>query len=116
MERSKEDGAILWHCSEGKDRCGLVSALILKILNVDESIIFEDYLETNKTNLPKAERVYQELLNYYDEDFAYSIYRALIADEKYLQCAFDTMGDYFFEDKLKLDPSLMEEFRKEILI
>ena len=32
MKRGNEEGAVLWHCSEGKDRCGLISALILKIV------------------------------------------------------------------------------------
>ncbi len=26
---SCDDGAVLWHCTEGKDRCGIVSALVL---------------------------------------------------------------------------------------
>lgn len=27
--------AVLWHCTEGKDRCGITSALFLSLMNVD---------------------------------------------------------------------------------
>ena len=31
MNHDFSSGAILWHCTEGKDRCGLVTALVLEI-------------------------------------------------------------------------------------
>ena len=37
-----KNGSTLWHCTEGKDRCGIISALFLSILDVDYSIIMED--------------------------------------------------------------------------
>lgn len=40
-------GAVLWHCSQGKDRCGLVSALFLAMMDVDFQEIRADYLMTN---------------------------------------------------------------------
>lgn len=39
---------LLFHCVAGKDRTGIVSTLILGLLDVDESVILEDYLLTNK--------------------------------------------------------------------
>lgn len=42
------DGAVLWHCSLGKDRCGVATALVLEILGVDREDIIEDYLYTNR--------------------------------------------------------------------
>ena len=41
-------GSVLWHCSEGKDRCGLVAALLLGALGVSRETIMEDYLLTNE--------------------------------------------------------------------
>lgn len=38
---------LIFNCSAGKDRTGLATALILYSLNVDEDIIFEDYLASN---------------------------------------------------------------------
>ena len=39
---------LLFHCVAGKDRTGIVSAFLLGILDVHESVIIEDYLLTNK--------------------------------------------------------------------
>lgn len=37
------DGCILWHCSGGKDRAGIISMLVESLLGVDEKTIIEDY-------------------------------------------------------------------------
>lgn len=42
------DGCILWHCSGGKDRAGLVSMLVESLLGVDEKIIVEDYVASHR--------------------------------------------------------------------
>lgn len=42
-----EDGAILFHCTEGKDRTGFVAFFILYILGVDLETIRQDYLLSN---------------------------------------------------------------------
>ncbi len=42
-----EGGAVLYHCSEGKDRTGLVTAVVLSILGVDLEVIRQDYLYSN---------------------------------------------------------------------
>ena len=109
-------GAVLWHCSEGKDRCGMVSVMMHLLLGVDKQTIFEDYLFTNKVNIPKAEKIYQEYFDITgDEETARSIYKAFIADEKYLRAAFEEMGDHYIEDVLKIDPEKIERFRNELL-
>ena len=41
------DGAY-WHCSLGRDRCGIGTALLLECLDVDRETIIEDYLYTNE--------------------------------------------------------------------
>ena len=53
----QEEGAILWHCSEGKDRTGLASLLILHALGVPPETIMEDYLATNIFARKKLRRV-----------------------------------------------------------
>lgn len=39
-----EDGAIYWHCSQGKDRTGLGAAFILAALGADRETILADYM------------------------------------------------------------------------
>ena len=46
---SEADGsAVVFHCSAGKDRTGLLAALMLEVLGVDAETIAADYLLTNQ--------------------------------------------------------------------
>lgn len=38
-----EKGAVLWHCTQGKDRAGSASAMILAALGADRDLIMADY-------------------------------------------------------------------------
>lgn len=40
-------GKYLFHCTQGKDRTGIATALILSAMDVDPELIMEDYLQTN---------------------------------------------------------------------
>ncbi|MDO4399766.1 MAG: tyrosine-protein phosphatase [Coriobacteriia bacterium] len=42
------EGAVLWHCTNGKDRTGVVAAIILSALGARRADIIEDYLVTNR--------------------------------------------------------------------
>jgi protein-tyrosine phosphatase len=48
---------VLYHCSAGKDRTGIVSALILSILNVDRETIMQEYLMSNYYRKRKTEKM-----------------------------------------------------------
>ena len=50
---------VLYHCTAGKDRTGMITALILKILKFDSSVIFEEYLQSNNLR----QKVIQKRLN-----------------------------------------------------
>ena len=43
-----EDQALVYHCSAGKDRTGIVSTLLLMALGVSDDLIARDYMLTNK--------------------------------------------------------------------
>lgn len=43
-----QDEALVFHCSAGKDRTGMVAALIMSALGVDNETIIKDYLLTNQ--------------------------------------------------------------------
>ena len=38
-----EDGAVLWHCTQGKDRAGCASALLLSALGAERELIMADF-------------------------------------------------------------------------
>ena len=50
ISHDPEQGAVLWHCEDGKDRAGLAAMLILSSLGADRETIIEDYLLTNESN------------------------------------------------------------------
>ncbi|SDF89904.1 protein-tyrosine phosphatase [Dyadobacter soli] len=50
------DQPVLYHCSAGKDRTGIVSALILSILNVDRQVIVDDFMVSNYYRRDRAEK------------------------------------------------------------
>ena len=43
----ENENAILWHCSLGKDRCGVATALVLECLGFERKTIIDDYMHTN---------------------------------------------------------------------
>lgn len=45
--KTPEGSAVLWHCTNGKDRTGVAAMLLLGVLNVDEETIMNDFLLTN---------------------------------------------------------------------
>lgn len=59
-----EDQALVYHCSAGKDRTGMMSAMILMALGVSDDTIARDYLLTNELydfavsrNLPSNDEI-----------------------------------------------------------
>jgi protein-tyrosine phosphatase len=56
------DQPILYHCTAGKDRTGIITALILKVLKFDDAVIFEEYLQSNNLR----SKIIQKRLNLAD--------------------------------------------------
>ncbi|MCM1545885.1 MAG: tyrosine-protein phosphatase [Clostridiales bacterium] len=44
----ENDGCILWHCSGGKDRAGILAMLVESLLGVSEEIIVDDYIASHR--------------------------------------------------------------------
>lgn len=68
-----EGRAALWHCSQGKDRCGWGTAFVLAALGADRSLIVEDFAMSNISyakdiealaSVAKAEGAEDELIEY----------------------------------------------------
>ena len=115
MQHDFSGGAVLWHCSEGKDRCGLVTALILEILGADRETVMADYLKTNEISLTKAAAVRTQVAASHGREIADRVYQAYIADERYLQAAWKAMGDDYLTGRLGFSGESMEAFRQTVL-
>jgi len=51
------DGVVLFHCTAGKDRTGLIAALILSLAGVETPLVLEDYALTARMIEPMIEEI-----------------------------------------------------------
>lgn len=47
---SADNLPLLFHCSAGKDRTGILAALLLELLGADRSLIMDDYLQSQRNS------------------------------------------------------------------
>jgi len=118
----KREGSILWHCSEGKDRCGLVSALFLKLMDVPDETVLKDYLKTNEVAIKRGEIYRQKVLEKTgNEALAEKVRSLFIADETYFAAAMEAIQTHFggmnayIEVQLGISPEMKAEFQKRNL-
>ncbi len=52
-----EDGAVLWHCTQGKDRAGSASAMLLAALGAERDLIMADFTLSKDYYDPMASRI-----------------------------------------------------------
>lgn len=120
----QEKGAVLWHCSMGKDRVGVGTALLLSALGVSRETIMEDYLRTNRyldQDLQHMIRLLETKMIIDNEtmDKIKALYRV---KEEYLEAVFDAIEqDYgseevFLKKALYLNPKAIESLRKKYLV
>ncbi len=119
--KDNKNGAVLYHCSAGKDRVGVGTMLVLLLLGADYEDILKDYLITNQSYqaiiddaiaLGKERQVDEEILNV--------IGAVNGVDARYLNKAYEVILsngsiEGFFYDKLGIDEKYIEEFRENYL-
>lgn len=117
-----EDGATLWHCAAGKDRCGIVSALVLFILEVDPKTIMEDYLQTNDAAFQWADNYYRAILEKTGNQLLAERYKdTFIADANYLLAAEQAIVakwgsiDDFIHNQLGITEDEIKRFKERVL-
>lgn len=54
------DGTVLFHCTAGKDRTGIVAALVLAVAGVDTATILEDYALTKTQIAPLIGKILED--------------------------------------------------------
>lgn len=82
---NSRSGAVLWHCTEGKDRCGIISAVFLLSKGVGRDIVMRDYLKTNETAEDRSEYYYKAVLEKTgNEDIADKVRNIFLAKKEYM--------------------------------
>ena len=87
---NREDGATLWHCTMGKDRCGTGAVLLETALGVPAELILADYLYTNDRLNPVTEETIRQARLIEDNDSLMDIIRVMDAvHPDYLQALYN---------------------------
>ena len=55
-----DNGAVLWHCTQGKDRAGSASAMLLAALGADRELIMADFILSKDYYDPMASKIKTE--------------------------------------------------------
>lgn len=109
--------AVLFHCSEGKDRTGVVIAIILSALSICKEKIYEDYLLTNQS--PLAFREYAKQIEV--KEIRELILHYFEANKEYLDEAFSEIDRLygslggFFSSCCDLDEKKIAALRAKYL-
>jgi len=77
-------GATLWHCTIGKDRCGTCAALALHCLGADREQILHDYLLTNEQMNEAREKVLNKARAFAPTEYLPVLTKMLSANENYI--------------------------------
>lgn len=75
LTEALEDGGVIFHCTAGKDRTGVVSMLLLDLFGVEDSLIVENYA-LSESLLEDAEEVQSRLARDYHITLPLSVFRS----------------------------------------
>ena len=117
-----EKGAVLWHCTAGKDRCGIVSSLVLSALGVRREEIMHDYAVNADEFIVQADALYRRALRCgRPAPVAAAARDVFLALPKYLESAFRAIDEDYGSSEsyltrgLRIPESMLVEFRNKLL-
>ena len=113
------EGAVLFHCTAGKDRTGFTAAILLSLVGVAREHVYDDYLQS-AVELRQTTAELRELLVSFNLD-ADALAPLLSVQRSFLDAAFDQIqrdhGDVerFAADGLGLGSDIVERLRQRLL-
>lgn len=120
---SQEEGAVLWHCSAGKDRVGVGTILLLSALSIPREQIIADYMKVNEFGRKDVDILMSTLTGHVDfssekgREQAEAIRLLFTVDRAYAESVFDEMEkehgsvDAFLEKEMGLTPAKREQLK-----
>ena len=91
----ESDHPVLYHCTAGKDRTGMITALVLTILKFDKETIYNEYLLSNNFRKPLVEkrlRLANTLHFLYPKMDLQVLEKLSWVDKRYLDAAFEEIN------------------------
>ena len=118
-----KNNCILFHCSFGKDRTGLISLLVLSMLGVNIDTIKKDYLYSNVYLEPIADSKY----DYYLEksrngEYALQMKEIFLVKEEYINYVIDYMNEKsgsiinYITKEIGISKKKIDNFKNNILM
>ena len=119
-------GVSLLHCTAGKDRTGIVTALIYELLGVGRERIILDYMLTNECLTAFADRLFLRISSRMDDEkrtpeFRQSFYDSMFVREEYILSMYDAIAqscgtpEEYLREVLGLGESFIRDFRRAFL-
>lgn len=118
-----DSGTVLWHCTEGKDRTGVASALLLHLLGATDLVIESDYLAVNSLLEPHREQTarFCQDMGLDEESVAAIAHASCAVDVSSLRTAFGAIKeaygsvDSYLADALQITPDMQETLKRRYL-
>lgn len=119
---NQEEGAVLWHCTAGKDRAGMGTALLLSILDIPREQILADYMKVNEFAAENIRKTVQSMIEKTkDSTLADKIRILFSVQESYIGTVFQiieegygTVGQYLMEE-MQLNMDAVQSLRNKYL-
>jgi protein-tyrosine phosphatase len=115
---AESDAPAVYHCAAGKDRTGVISALLLALLGVGDAAIMADYAATQETLDSVIDRLlsahsYQETLTTLPADTLHAEPETMLRLLEQLRQRYGSVEDY--AAKIGLSMPLLEGLRERLL-
>lgn len=114
----QEEGAVLWHCTAGKDRVGVATALLLAALGTSREEILADYIKTNEFNAAEVEDILEKV----KEEYRSAVRLLFVVKASYLESVFDRIEqayggmDAFLQKEMGLTPDRLDRLQEMYLL
>lgn len=120
--KQRPDSALLHHCTVGRDRTGVGTALILLLLGVERELILEDYLLSNEGLLHMQASIVENEAPALSEAKQAALLDAIRVKEDYLQATFDAIDEMYdsieeyFEQEFQINKQIADLIREHYLV
>ncbi|WP_175279893.1 tyrosine-protein phosphatase [Secundilactobacillus collinoides] len=112
---------VLFHCSTGKDRTGILSIFILSILRVPEKAIMNDYLLSNECSSIRINNRLNEAKTVNNNPaYLQSIFDLSTVRKEYFELVISIINNYggfdsFFHNQIGLSDAVLNQIRDNYL-